>query len=423
MLQAIRNKMHGWPSVILLGICVLAMSLFGMESYFTSRNDTFVAKVGKHEITQNDFQTRMNQRRQQLSEQEGDQFDSSAFERPEVKQQILDAMVDQQLLLQANDDWGMRVSDQAVRDYIATIPAFQLNNQFDPTTYRTYLESQRQTPDSFENEIRSSLATQLIPDAVNDYLAPNTWTRTAVAASLRPGQTLLLGGYHLTGPADQPKAYNSLLALRSEGGDLALDGIYDKFRLVPFGEYLPAEGLLGPLGFKKLVHVTDGFDAGPTPRPIAPAGLPRVQPLICYESLFPGFVREGARQGGRPAWIVNISNDAWFGKTSGPLQHLNIASYRAIEEGLPMVRATPTGVSAVIDAYGRVRPGAQLGQGAQGVIDAPLPPALAPTPFSRWGETIFWSLMTLSASIGCYAVWRGSVTPRVSSQAATLSEG
>jgi len=168
MLQAIRNKMHGWPSVILLGICVLAMSLFGMESYFTSRNDTFVAKVGKHEISQNDFQTRVNQRRQQLSEQEGDQFDSTAFEKPEVKQQILDAMVDQQLLLQANDDWGMRVSDQAVRDYIATIPAFQLNNQFDPTTYRTYLENQRQTPDSFENDIRSSLATQLIPDAVND---------------------------------------------------------------------------------------------------------------------------------------------------------------------------------------------------------------------------------------------------------------
>jgi peptidyl-prolyl cis-trans isomerase D len=127
-----------------------------------------VAKVGKHEISQNDFQTRVNQRRQQLSEQEGDQFDSTAFEKPEVKQQILDAMVDQQLLLQANDDWGMRVSDQAVRDYIATIPAFQLNNQFDPTTYRTYLENQRQTPDSFENDIRSSLATQLIPDAVND---------------------------------------------------------------------------------------------------------------------------------------------------------------------------------------------------------------------------------------------------------------
>jgi peptidyl-prolyl cis-trans isomerase D len=160
--------MHGWPSVILLGICVLAMSLFGMESYFTSRNDTFVAKVGKHEITQNDFQTRVNQLRQQAADEQGDHLDSSVFEKPEVKQQILDAMVDQQLLLQANDDWGMRVSDQAVRDYIATIPAFQLNNQFDPTTYRTYLESQRKTPDSFENDIRSSLSSQLIPDAVND---------------------------------------------------------------------------------------------------------------------------------------------------------------------------------------------------------------------------------------------------------------
>ena len=130
--------------------------------------------------------------------------------------------------------------------------------------------------------------------------------------------------------------------------------------------------------------------------------MPAFQPLICYESLFPGFVRQGAKAAGRPAWIVNISNDAWFGKTSGPLQHLNIASYRAIEEGLPLVRATPTGVSAVIDAYGRVRPGARLGQGAFGVIDAPLPPALPPTPFSRWGETFFWGLMTLSAAIGRY---------------------
>jgi len=242
-----------------------------------------------------------------------------------------------------------------------------------------------------------------IPDAVNDYLAANTWTRTAIAGALQPGQTLLLGGYRLVGPSDQLKAYNSLLALRAKGGDLVATGLYDKYRLVPFGEYLPAEALLSPLGFKKLTHVTDGFDAGPRPKPIAPEAVPPVQPLICYESLFPGFVREGARHGGRPAWIVNISNDAWFGKTSGPLQHLNIASYRAIEEGLPMVRATPTGVSAVIDAYGRVQPGASLGQGAFGVIDAPLPPALPPTPFSRWGETFFWTVMTLSAAIARYA--------------------
>jgi apolipoprotein N-acyltransferase len=242
-----------------------------------------------------------------------------------------------------------------------------------------------------------------IPDSVNDYLGPNTWTRAAIAGALRPGQSLLLGGYRLTGDPDRAPAYNSLLALRSEGGDLVMTGLYDKFRLVPFGEYLPAETLLGPLGFKKLVHVTDGFDSGPRPRPISPEGVPQVQPLICYESLFPGFAREGAKRGGRARWIVNISNDAWFGKTSGPWQHLNLASYRAIEEGLPMVRATPTGISAVIDAYGRIRPGAVLGQGALGVIDAPLPAALPPTPFSRWGEIFFWSAMTLSAAIGRYA--------------------
>ena len=168
MLQAIRNKMHGWPSVILLGVCVLAMSLFGMESYFTSHSDTFVAKVGKHEISQQDFQDRMNQLRQQASADQGDHFDASIFEKPAVKQQVLDGLIDQQLLLGANDDWGMRVSDQAVRDYIAAIPAFQLNNQFDPTTYRTGLESQRKTPAGFEDEIRASLATQVLPDAIND---------------------------------------------------------------------------------------------------------------------------------------------------------------------------------------------------------------------------------------------------------------
>ena len=106
-----------------------------------------------------------------------------------------------------------------------------------------------------------------------------------------------------------------------------------------------------------------------------------------------------SRAGLRPAWILNVSNDAWFGQTSGPLQHLNIASYRAIEEGLPIVRATPTGVSAVIDAYGRVRPGARLGLGDFGVIDAPLPPALKPTPYVRWNDRIFGLMLLASMGV------------------------
>jgi len=168
MLQAMRKKMHGWPSIVLLGVAVFAMSFFGIETYFMSNADSFVAKVNKHEITQRDYQDRVNLLRQQMSAQQGDQFDSSAFEKPEVKLQILDGMIDEQLLLQANDDWGMRVPSQSVRDYIAGIPAFQVNGQFDATSYRAWLTSQRKTPGMFEQEIRSSLAGQLLPDAINN---------------------------------------------------------------------------------------------------------------------------------------------------------------------------------------------------------------------------------------------------------------
>ena len=151
------------------------------------------------------------------------------------------------------------------------------------------------------------------------------------------------------------------------------------------------------MGFRSLVHMPDDFTAGPEPRPIAPWGVPPAQVLICYEALFPGVTRAGAAQAGlRPAWILNVSNDAWFGEGSGPLQHLNIASYRAIEEGLPILRATPTGVSAVIDAYGRIAPGASLGLGRLGVIDAPLPPALEITPFSETGDLYFGAMLLLS---------------------------
>ena len=236
-----------------------------------------------------------------------------------------------------------------------------------------------------------------IPDSVNDYLGPGAWTRAAIVRALRPGQALLLGGYRVDERGPRPTYYNSLLAFRRQGDELLPTGLYDKYRLVPFGEYMPLESLMTAIGFKKMVHVGDGFASGPAPRPIAAPGIPRVQPLICYESLFPGFVREGARAGGRADWIVNVSNDAWFGQTSGPLQHLNLASYRAIEEGLPIVRATPTGVSAVIDAYGRPEPGQALALGAYGVIDAPLPPPLPQTPFGRWGESGFWLMIGVSA--------------------------
>src|SRR5690606_5811239 len=117
---------------------------------------------------------------------------------------------------------------------------------------------------------------------------------------------------------------------------LRVTAVYDKHRLVPFGEYLPVGQLMSRLGIRSLVHMPADFTAGPTPAPIRLANGPSVQPLICYESLYPGFTPAGGAD--RPAWIANVSNDAWFGQTSGPLQHLNLASYRAIETGLPVVR-------------------------------------------------------------------------------------
>jgi apolipoprotein N-acyltransferase len=225
-----------------------------------------------------------------------------------------------------------------------------------------------------------------IPDSVEDFLAPDAWPRAALVDAMRPGQTLLLGAVHIDDTVRSTLYYNSLLALRRSGSDLQMLGRYDKHHLVPFGEYMPFDKLAGAIGFKALVHMVEGgFSAGPPPVALSVPGLAPLQPLICYEGLFPSSF---ARTGPRPTWIANVSNDAWFGETSGPWQHLNLASYRAIEEGIPLVRATPTGVSAVVDGYGR--PKALLGLGKAGVIDADLPPALSPTPYSRWRDVPFW---------------------------------
>ncbi|MDB5433491.1 MAG: lnt [Caulobacter sp.] len=242
-----------------------------------------------------------------------------------------------------------------------------------------------------------------IPAAVNDYLAPGTWTRQAIQDALRPGQVLMLGAYRVEGGLDKPVYYNTFLVLRRTADGLELLSTYDKHRLVPFGEYLPAEGLLTAIGFKTLTHIGEGFSAGPKPRAIIPAGLPALQPLICYESLFPGFTREGIAAGGvRPAAIVNVSNDAWYGFTSGPLQNLNISSYRAIEEGVPMLRSTPTGVSAVVDSLGRIRVGERLELGVSGIIDARLPAVGRITTYSRLGDAALWLFLLISSLFGAW---------------------
>ena len=243
-----------------------------------------------------------------------------------------------------------------------------------------------------------------LPASAQQVFAPGSPEAVAIARAVHPGQSLIMGlsrGQADPSAPEGARYFNSLFVLTDQGGDgLSITGVYDKHRLVPFGEYLPAGGLLGALGVRSLTHMPTDFSAGPRPAPIDIPGSPRAQPLICYESLYPGFTPGAA---GRPDWIVNISNDAWFGRTSGPIQHLNLASYRAIETGLPVVRSTPTGVSAMIDPWGRVIGGQRLDPGESGVIDARLPRSTAVTLYGRLGDLLFW--LAVLAGLAIAAPW------------------
>ena len=233
-----------------------------------------------------------------------------------------------------------------------------------------------------------------LPSSANSVFGEGSLDAVAIAGALSPGQTLLIGlprGEAAASPGQPDRYYNSLFALHDEGdAGLRITALYDKYRLVPFGEYMPLGDLMGAIGIRKLVHMAEDFSSGPRPSPITLPNAPPVQPLICYESLFPGFTPAA---GDRPRWIVNVSNDAWFGQTSGPLQHLNLASYRAIETGLPVVRATPTGVSAMIDPWGRVIGEQRLNSGQSGVIDAFLPEPAAVTFYGKTGDLLFWLMV------------------------------
>ncbi len=171
--------------------------------------------------------------------------------------------------------------------------------------------------------------------------------------------------------------FNSIQAL-ARGGEIVAS--YDKVHLVPFGEYLPFSGLLESLGMRHFVHIPGGFEPGSRRRLLQVPGLPPAAALICYEAIFSGEAVPDAGLSERPGLLLNVTNDGWFGNTTGPYQHLSQARLRTVEEGLPMVRAANTGLSAVIDPYGRIL--RQLPLGVDGVIDSPLPRAASPTFFA-----------------------------------------
>jgi apolipoprotein N-acyltransferase len=181
---------------------------------------------------------------------------------------------------------------------------------------------------------------------------------------------------------------------------------YDKVHLVPFGEYLPLRRVFDSLGLRQFVHVPGGFEPGALRQALRAPGFPLAAPLICYEAIFPGAVTPPAPSE-RPAVLLNVTNDGWFGDTPGPRQHFAQARLRAIEEGLPLVRAANTGVSAVVDAYGRVLE--LLPVGVEGVIDAPLPLPAEPTVFSRHPFLAPFALWALTLGL---ALWIRRPGPR-----------
>lgn len=231
------------------------------------------------------------------------------------------------------------------------------------------------------------------------YVDADVNARVAVATAAPPGGVVIVGAARRTPIGQDPVAvWNSLFAVDSQGSIVAA---YDKVHLVPFGEYMPLRAIV-PAGIEKMTDGSIDFSFGEGRTTLPLPGAPSISPLICYEIIFPG---EVLGPGERPGWIVNLTNDGWFGISSGPYQHFAAARLRAVEEGLPVIRVANTGISAVIDSHGRVR--ARLGLGERGFVDSDLPQALPPTAYARWGAAVPLLLVVLAALAGGIAArWR-----------------
>jgi apolipoprotein N-acyltransferase len=227
--------------------------------------------------------------------------------------------------------------------------------------------------------------------AVSSFLEQSPERRQILAALIPAEGAVILGAPRFERQVDgTPLLWNGLLAVNAQG---EVEAAYSKSHLVPFGEYVPLRWLF-PSFVKKVTAGSIDFSAGKGLQTLQIDHLPPFSSLVCYEGIFPGQVV--AKEGRRPEWLLNLTNDAWFGTTSGPYQHLAITRLRAIEEGLPLVRVANNGISAVIDPYGRVLRSLPLNR--QGVLDIQLPVALAePTLYARFGNFIFFIMLGVIA--------------------------
>jgi apolipoprotein N-acyltransferase len=232
--------------------------------------------------------------------------------------------------------------------------------------------------------------------AAPPFLERDADLRKTLALAMPSGALLITGDVRTDfAPAKPSHIWNSLLVIGASGDVVAS---YDKSHLVPFGEYVPLRNVL-PL--RKIAPGSVDFTAGSGPRTLTLPGLPAVAPLVCYEAIFPSAI---VQPGKRPGWILNITNDAWYGVTSGPFQHFAIARVRAVEEGLPLLRDANNGITGAIDPYGRVL--SRLDLDAIGVLDTPLPAALASTLYSRIGDLGFLVLLLIETAFSVFLTYR-----------------
>lgn len=247
--------------------------------------------------------------------------------------------------------------------------------------------------------------------AIPFFLEQEPLLRAYIGSKLPRGALLFTGGLRRTDPGTIPvKAWNSLLVLNDEGKIIAHA---DKSHLVPFGEYLPfryvLDGIFGAGTLKKITAGGVDFTAGPGSVSISlPKGFPVFTGLVCYEVIFPGAIINPQQQ--RPGWIINVTNDAWYGNTSGPYQHLETARFRAVEEGIPVVRTANTGVSAVFDGYGRMMGSLSLNH--KGVLDIFLPAPTTHVPlYGRLGDWVVLILIIVTLCFAKIIFWRSERFP------------
>jgi apolipoprotein N-acyltransferase len=216
--------------------------------------------------------------------------------------------------------------------------------------------------------------------------------KSELKATLKPNQILLTGAVRRQQPRDDADYFTSILTFNDQAEVI---GSYDKWHLVPGGEFLPLAWLLEPLGLRKVVNLPGSFKGGKGPTSLEVPGLGLVGMSVCYEAIFPGAIYDPLK---RPNLLVNVTNDGWFGKSAGPYQHLAQLRLRSIESGLPVARAANTGISAIMDPLGREVFTSQLN--TTGAFDVVLPKRLEPTLFELMGNGLFFLTLFLLFVLG-----------------------